>query len=357
MERVFRLVLFLLITMVTAFAADTGSGIRVISDPKPTHDESLAPLYKLLKTAEITSHPEDEHFLVRPWNVRADSDGNIYVFDLKVRRFFKFDNNFKLVRVFGKIGQGPGEYAAGSFLVNAEVVQNRLLYFSDGGNRKLIQYNLEGEPIQDIPFPHNRENYLYPLQGPKQNFLCIDRSSNSIQAVDSTGARLYPLLSRKEIESRLLLDIQPGEYAFMAVATPYDTRCAYVADQRLAVFLMNSSTFYLFDRDRLIRKLPVWPKETLTLFCGKVKQRAHDPHLKDAFFTMFNNWFIDEDTKGHFYLEPPGNRDLLRFDLEGKLTGRFSKPCKVILMAKAANRFYGVYKDSIMILEEGRSEK
>jgi len=354
MKRMFWLLLLLLLTVALVTAANTVGKIRVITDPQPTHDESRAPLRKLVKVAEISANLEDEFFLVRPWNVRADSQGNIYVFDLKVRKFFKYDKNFKLVQVFGNTGQGPGEYAPGNYMVDVEVVKNRSLFFADGGNRKLIRYDLEGNPVGDIPFPHNREDYLYPLQGPLESYLCIDRENNRINAVDSRGEFLYPVLSRRELETSLLLEIKPREYAFAVHLNPLEARCVFLDDHRLAVFLMNSSTFYLFDREKKISEVPIWPKEILSLFKEKVRGKDQNSKLKNAFFHMFNNWFADGDSGPHFYLEPPGNRDLLQFDFEGNLTARFSKPCRVILMAKAGNRFYGVYKDSIIILKEER---
>ncbi|MBN1197532.1 MAG: 6-bladed beta-propeller [Candidatus Aminicenantes bacterium] len=357
MKRMFWLLLVLLLSVSLVMATDTAGKIRVITDPRPTHDENRAPLRRLVKVGEITSNLEDEFFLVRPWNVCADNQGNIYVFDLKVRKFFKYDKNFKLVRVFGNAGQGPGEYAPGNYMVDVDVVKNRFLFFADDGNRKLIRYDLDGNPLGDIPFPRNRKDYLYPLQGPLESYLSIDRENNCINAVDSRGEFLYPVLSRSELEASLLLEIKPREYAFVASLYPDEVRCAFVTDHQLAVFLMSSSVFYLFDREKQVRKIPIWPKEILGVYRERVKGRDQSPKLKNAFFTMFNNWFFDGDSQRHFYLEPPGHRELLQFDLEGNLTARFSTPCRVILMAKAGHRFYGVYKESIIILKEGRDAK
>ena len=119
---------------------------------------------------------------------------------------------------------------------------------------------------------------------------------------------------------------------------------------------MGSSTFYLFSKEKLIHKVPIWPQEELEHFKEKFKGREKDPRLKNAMFDMFNNWYLDQDTQRHFYLLPPGHRDLLQFDLEGKLVGRFSKPWKTMLWAKSNNRFYGVYDDRIIILEEKKNE-
>ena len=353
------LILVLLIAWLgtALLAGETTGKIHTITNPEPTHDESTVPLRKLVKVAEITSNLEDDVFLVRPWFIRADSRGNFYVFDIKVRKFFKYDKEFNLVRVFGQQGQGPGEYTASSIMVDIEVVNDRYLFMSDPGNRKLIQYDLDGNPVRDIPFPHNRTDFLYPLLGPDGIHLSVDRDNNRIIAVDQNGELLHQVFPRKELEVSLLLTVKPEIRSLFAMVNPDDVRISFLPDGRLAAYLFKNSVFYLLDGEKQTRKVPVWPKELLAAYKKKIQGKDKDPKLRDAMFYLFNNWFLDGDSHQHFYLEPPGGRDLLQFNLEGKLIGRFSKPCKVILKSKSNNRFYGVYKDRLIVLEEEKHEK
>ncbi len=78
--------------------------------------------FNLKKVWEVGSGGEE--LLIRCGQIRTDSDGNIYMMELKHGKIFKFDKNGKFVTTIGKRGEGPGEFrmAFSFFIVGDEII-------------------------------------------------------------------------------------------------------------------------------------------------------------------------------------------------------------------------------------------
>jgi hypothetical protein len=102
----------------------------------PQKGEYLFPLEKVweLETA-------GESLFARPGNIRVANDGRIFCYDRQNLKYYIFDSSGKLLRAFGKKGEGPGEIRrieqAPLFLINKTIIihdTGRLHFFTWDGD-------------------------------------------------------------------------------------------------------------------------------------------------------------------------------------------------------------------------------
>lgn len=78
--------------------------------------------------------------------IQADDDGNIYVLDYKECLVKVFDAQGKLIRSFGKKGQGPGDLQVPAGMS----LSGDVLTIFDLVSSRISRFSLEGRPIEDI---------------------------------------------------------------------------------------------------------------------------------------------------------------------------------------------------------------
>ncbi|MDY0296553.1 MAG: 6-bladed beta-propeller [Acidobacteriota bacterium] len=350
MKRIFLLLLLLLLSVSLVLAADTAGKIRVITDPRPTHDESRAPLHNLVKVAEISADLEDEYFLVRPWCVRADNQGNIYVFDLKVRKFFKYDKTFKLIRVFGNTGQGPGEYAPGSSLLMFDIDKNGYLHVIDHMGRKYLKLDGNGQSIEEFRFQNHSVGPAYPVFDSMGNLFVYHLERNGISLMSREGEIHHTFLSLQDYACSLYRRIPPRMFSLWTSPEPFSTVIRPLPGGRAAVYLMVTSTLYLLGDRRIEKQIRIWPREQLSHFRKSLSR--DNPRIKNSVTFMFMGFFLDNDCAGRFYLQPPGYRPLLKLDLDGNLIKRLQVPEKAVFHSKRNHLFFATWEDRVFVLKE-----
>ncbi|MBN1197176.1 MAG: 6-bladed beta-propeller, partial [Candidatus Aminicenantes bacterium] len=322
-----------------------------ITDPQPTHDESRAPLRKLVKVAEITSNLEDEFFLVRPWNVRADNQGNIYVFDLKVRKFFKYNENFKLVRVFGNTGQGPGEYAPGSSLLMFDIDEDGFLHVIDHMGRKYMKLDDKGNPIEEFRLQNHAVGPAHPVFDSMGNLFVYHPERNGISLMSREGKIHHTFLSLEDYALSLFRSIPPPMYSQWTSPEPFSTAIRPLPAGRAVVYLMATSTLYLLGDRRIEKQIRIWPREQMSHFRKSLSR--DNPRMKNSVTFMFMGLFLDHDRVGRFYLQPPGYRPILKLDLDGRLIKRLQVPGKAVFHSKRNHLFFATWEDRVIVLKEG----
>lgn len=77
------------------------------------------------------------------------SDGRIFVLDLKDKKLKIFDSTGEMLKELGREGQGPGEWLIPAGL---QLLFDQTLIVNDGGNRKLIFMDLEGNILGEISY-------------------------------------------------------------------------------------------------------------------------------------------------------------------------------------------------------------
>ena len=344
-----RILWLLLILSVTLAGATTGK-IRTITKPEPTHDESTVPLRKLVKVAEITSNLEDEFFLVRPWFIRADSRGNFYVFDIKVRKFFKYDKDFKLVRVFGQEGQGPGEYVPGSTPIHFDIAEDDTLNVVDYQGYKFMNLDGEGKPIDEFRIYNVSVLPSNPAFDALGNYFACNPERNGISLLSRQGKILHTFLSVKDYDLSLFRKIPPRMYSEWVSVDPISTKVHQLPGNRVAVYLMPTSTLYLWRDRKIEKRLRVWPREELNHFRQSLS--SNNPRLKNAVTYLYMDIFLDQDSQEHFFLQPPGYRPIVKLNLDGNMINRLKFPGKFFFHCKRNNLFYATREDRVIVFKE-----
>jgi hypothetical protein len=124
-----------------------------------------------------------ESVLNRPFDLRVDAQGNIFVLDWGDVDFKVFAPDGRLLRAFGKEGQGPGEFAIPAyfelaadgriFLLSARQHQMVIL---DGAGKYLSSFRLDGFCHKMGVDRHNRIYYsqmLTPEEGGGEEFKLV----------------------------------------------------------------------------------------------------------------------------------------------------------------------------------------
>lgn len=84
-------------------------GVRYVHNIRPALDKPVAGLAFVRKIGELDSKDPDRQFAA-PMSVDEDDAGNLFVLDEKDCCVKKFSAERKLLRRFGRMGQGPGEF-------------------------------------------------------------------------------------------------------------------------------------------------------------------------------------------------------------------------------------------------------
>jgi hypothetical protein len=156
--RVFLLVFFLsfllIIPLLNAqkIKIKTENGIPVVYNPKkPAPPPGVK--HKLILEEELCIGDEEEEYLFSERadyiSTAIDDEWNIFTLDPKLVEIRKFNAKGKLIKIFGKKGQGPKEMDRPS---NIMITPQNELMFIDGGNSRLTFYSLDGEYLRYIPF-------------------------------------------------------------------------------------------------------------------------------------------------------------------------------------------------------------
>ena len=132
------------------------NGIKVVKNPKePMYGDVVVEFEEELSIGELEEREEYMFSLIS--SIDVDSNGNIYVLDVKEAHTKMFDSDGKFIRIIGKSGQGPGEFqnphtvqiTAKNEVVICDPLARKLLFFStDGKYQKSISTTkLFGYPI------------------------------------------------------------------------------------------------------------------------------------------------------------------------------------------------------------------
>ena len=326
--------------------------VKTIRNIKPTDDENSFKAIHLTLLKEISSEINDDIFMVRPFNLAVDREGNIFTFDLKIRKVFKFTNKFEFVATFGLEGQGPGEYTKTPNPICVQIKDEKNLVLVDESAQKFLIYDLEGNHIEDQKFQINTLEAGLPVFDKNDNTYLIDTKNFCVQRIGKGIKSKQSFLSLKDYEESVEFIVTPHLYSMWVIPGAFNTYFETLGDDRFLIYLSGSSTFYLFKNTTLKTKKRIAPKEALFHYRRRLKLK--NEKYKDSIFFMFSTFFVDQDTWNSFYLVRYGAKEILEFDLKGSLINRYRYPRNARIQVKKNGHFYGCYDDSIYIFREGR---
>ncbi|MCP4214784.1 MAG: hypothetical protein GY765_09005 [bacterium] len=353
-----------------------GLKAEVIHNPKPTHVEKD---FSRLKIIKVIDDFHKDHFFAFPRSLAVDSKGNLFVYDRLLTKIFKFDKNYKFIKVFAREGRGPGDIAKG---MRGGFNRKRLnispddrLLVSDCINRKILEYDSNGILTQEYLLGMEEITSFYPLVDGKKRLYVLTNPmrDGGVDVLNSKYEKIHTLLKSEDYLE--LMDYDP-KYGWMKEqlthTSPENTYYDLKSDNEFVIYLTNSSTLYLFEDFKLKKQFRIFPKRAMEirkvhLEWNKETEREYkkqNPGRKfhGVLYSMvFSSFFMDQDDRCYFYLQGFEDEDkkhfpVYKFDFNGKLVNvLFLKAGDgfVSMMAKRHGLFFGIHADGkVYIMKE-----
>jgi hypothetical protein len=131
----------------------TTNGVQIVSNSKkPAPPKGVPTKLRLEPELSFGESSVLEEMFSEIISVAVDSEENVFILDTKEAQVKVFDRSAKLIRTFGKKGQGPGEFSrpVGIFLS-----PNNEVYIEDNLNRRLAIFTREGNFVRNISAPRS----------------------------------------------------------------------------------------------------------------------------------------------------------------------------------------------------------
>ena len=338
-----------------------GMGFKVIEDPRPTHVEK--DFVKLVRVREIPPDINDEHFMAKPMSLAVATDGSVFVYDYLVRKIFKFTKQGDLVKVFGSVGRGPGEFGKKPDQNWLYAGEDNCVFLSSHINRKVIEYDLNGTFVDEfvLPSPEYVRGGFVPVASANNQFYILHNAEHRIDVFKPQGNRLTKSCSLLEGVKRdwsVLLNVRDQDMYSWRSGSMIDILYDFGSKNRLLVYLTKTSTIYVFQDNQLLKTYNVWPEQVLENYRVRIAERANRLKGRERFIVrMFFKFFIDKDDPSHFYLtgsKTAGKKEYrtYRLSIDGQLDKVLISDSPVIFHAKKNGIFYGIYKGSIFLYKE-----
>ena len=155
-------------------------GVIVIYNPKTPVSLSGVPTRLILKEEfKIGEKEGREEYMFSNIIFDVDQEGNIYVLDTRELNIKIFDKKGKFLRIFGKGGQGPGEFSSARFI---QITPQREIMIHDLYARRLIFFSLKGKYLRQLRLT-NFLVFLMPRIDSKGNIIgnAINRDEKGIK--------------------------------------------------------------------------------------------------------------------------------------------------------------------------------
>jgi hypothetical protein len=317
---------------------------EILTDLSPTHEAKS--FHQLKVVLKIPYDFSEKEFFAFPCSIAADKEGNIYVFDGKQTKIYFFNASGKYLGTFSGPGVGPGEMSPsmgtiGSMDIRRMYYHEKVGLLVNGFRNKWINiFNSKGKRIREIRLSDSKK--FYPLMDDQENLYKLSADDGVIQVVNKDSEIIDRLLDQKDLLR--LYRYEPFDLKWLrSILRPDSGDIFYdlLSDNRFIVYLMYSSTIYIFRNRKLIDQYPVRPKLALAErqhridIQKKVRQSQRykamlkrypdmESHSFNYYF-FFREMIVDSDTGEHFLMasfDPiDGKQNMLfEFSVSGKLT-------------------------------------
>ncbi len=128
---------------------ETENGVTVVYNPKTPISLPGVPSTIILKEDLIIGEEteKEDYWFSFLNSLAVDDSGNIYTIDPKEIKIRVFDSKGKLLRTFGRRGQGPGEFSGPGGI---KVMPDGVLVVSDVLSRRITYFNLKGKFLKTV---------------------------------------------------------------------------------------------------------------------------------------------------------------------------------------------------------------
>lgn len=350
----FGIILFILIGAIHLAA----SSIGVIKNPTPNMVEKE--YVELVKIKEYSAELLDEEFIFKPFSIVGDSKGNLLVFDELQAKIFLLDDQLKVIKSFGSVGEGPGEFSGTRRPVFLSIGLDGNIYANDLFPKKVISLTTDLEFINQYRYKWERMVVAPLAVDARGNAHFLEIKGNTVECWNQDDKLLFNFTVSDEDFSTLFYKISerfsPGE----------DRHIALTPRSFLLIFFRHSSTLFLLKDNKVVNKKHLWPRDALLGYKPKLKKVIeYNKHNMHAFTTLFGWFLIDNDEPDKFYVSNGSNetksiQNLYQFTINGELKKvlyvKEQRPF-VMFVFKKDGKYYGIASEKILIYKEKEEQK
>jgi hypothetical protein len=367
LEITFSKIIFLIAAAVFLFCSPTLFSIEyeVIRNPEPTVEE-----VEPVMMEEILTVDEDlgnDQYLFYPYSIAADKS-NIFIYDKSQARVYRFSPAMELLGYFGRKGPGPGEFnsTAKRDYVSIEIGVDGNIYTNDLSIRRIKQFDSKGKHLKSFFYGDNY--YFEKPAGDKNGNILYVSMRKGILEVKNDKRETLAHTKIERVHRSFLYEKPSDQYLESNDIRTFvsDSSWKLTIDSKLLVLFRSSSTLAIFDGDKYVKTIKLWPREALKEY--KKKLRQFMKKKKNVFSPMFSNIIIDQDHKDIFYLQLSSHKrrqkiaaTLYAFNLAGELlkviyiptNPNEENPGYARVEAKVNNIFYTIRdKEEVVLFRE-----
>ncbi len=273
----------------------------------------------------------------------CDNKGHLYIADSAANRIFVYQSNMELLRIFGGIGQGPGEFLAEPHkaFLRISAGNDGNIYITDTGNIRLSVFSGDGIFLKDYAMP--RALLDRPVISSKGDiYMLLDSGDKLIGRYDSDM-----VLKKLLFEKKKHLNFQFGEPEdyLITVNDSWLKKLITRTDDIILVSNASLSAHIIGPNDESINRFSI----INTTFMNDFKKRMGAARSKHLFVLPFNAGLDRHSNIIYlsYYNESLDNFEYYRYKIDGTLLDilRFS----VVITSKfcvAGDRLYIVMNES-----------
>lgn len=131
---------------------------------------------------------EEPYMLVGPVDVKADSEGRIYIMDWRDIGIRVFDKEGHYIRTIGRKGQGPAEFDSPTLF---DLSDDGRIFLMDSRNQRITVLDIEGKPLNDFKVI----GFYSQMACDAQNRLYIQNQTRQKEIAVSDNLQEIPLLT------------------------------------------------------------------------------------------------------------------------------------------------------------------
>lgn len=343
------LVFLLCISWAQEVKIKTENGVTVIQNPKTPVKLPGVPSTIILKEDLIIgekTEKEDYWFSVLNF-LAVDDSGSIYTLDPKEIKIRVFDTRGKLLRTFGRMGQGPGEFRGpgrmkvmpDDVLVVYDVLSRRFTYFTLNGKvLKTVSANL---PMGSIRIDNRGFVYQYKRgRGYKmvEELIKYDQDLNLIKKFHSFEKTRKPRV-RNPFPEGYYFDVTKDDKLIWVLSSTYDIHVVDPNGKTVKRILKDYDPINITnsDKERFIKK----ESSQEVPFRSKLEFPEHFPVVSGLFIDDQDQIYTktsEKDGKGSIYYDV--------FDPIGRYISRFSLPENEQVYVVKNNKLYCIIRES-----------
>ncbi|MCK4825915.1 6-bladed beta-propeller [bacterium] len=347
------LVFLLCISWAQEIEIKTENGITVVHNPKKPVSLPGVPSTVILKQDLIIGEDtrKEDHWFSFLNSLAVDDSGNIYTLDPKEVKIRVFDSKGKLLRTFGRIGQGPGEFRGPGRM---KIMSDGVLVVYDVLSRRFTYLTLDGKFLKTVSasklpmgsFRIDSRGFVYQYKRGRGNkivkeLIKYDPDLNPIMKFHSFEKKRKRGVSNPFPEG-YHFDLTVDDHLIWNLSSTYDMHVVDPNGKTVKRIVKDYDPVKITDSD----KEPFIKKESSqeAPFRFKLEFPEYYPVVSALFIDDYNRIYAktsERDENGGVYYDV--------FDPMGRYISRFSLPENEQVYVVKNNKLYCIIRES----EEG----